>query len=551
MKPLIATLLSTALLLAGSDSSASLPAGATATAAKPNLDAPPADVITLPDGSSNLKLTVNESAIVQHGLTIRRVSVANSDIAEAVAVSANEVLVNGKAPGETSLILWDARGDRTRYEVQVEANESKIDAVRRELSQELTGQNVSLTLEEGNVFLRGTVNDVVAADRATAIASTLGKVINLLRVTVPARESQVLLKVRFANVDRSATLQLGTNLFTLDRNKNIATTTTGQFGTPPAFDFTQSPPKITISNLLNVFYYRPDINLGAIIQALQARQLLEILAEPNLLTMSGRPASFLAGGEFPFPTLQGGAAGIGQITIQFKEFGIRLNFVPTITPRGTIHLEVSPEVSSLDYANGLTVNGFTMPGLSTRRVRTELELESGQSFVIAGLLDNQVTESLNKIPGLANIPLFGKLFQSRNVTKNNTELLVMVTPELVGPIPAGVKPPEVKMPMSFLNGTAAAAPQNPGPAVTGPLPPVPHPDSLPIEEMKEWSQSSSTSSNNGNNSNPATPVQALPAAVPPVQASPSQTSPQASPPQTSPPPATGTGSQPNPGGSSH
>ncbi|MBV9157332.1 MAG: type II and III secretion system protein, partial [Acidobacteriaceae bacterium] len=183
-----------------------------------------------------------------------------------------------------------------------------------------------------------------------------------------------------------------------------------------------------------------------------------------------------------------GAAGLGQITISFKEFGVRLNFLPTITPRGTIHLLVTPEVSSLDYANGLTVSGFTIPGLDTRRVQTEIELENDQSFVIAGLLDNQVTESLNKIPGLGNIPLLGKLFQSRSLNKNNTELLVMVTPELVGPIPAGVKPPVVKMDAPFMTGTAAAPPQNPGPAVTSPLPPPVKRDSLPVEQMKSLNE---------------------------------------------------------------
>jgi pilus assembly protein CpaC len=216
--------------------------------------------------------------------------------------------------------------------------------------------------------------------------------------------------------------------------------------------------------------------------------------------MSGRPASFLAGGEFPFPTLQGGGAGVGQVTIQFKEFGIRLNFLPTVTARGTINLVVTPEVSSLDYANGLTVSGATIPGLATRRVQTEVELENGQSFVIAGLLDNQITETLNKIPGLASIPLLGKLFQSRALLKNNSELLVMVTPELVGPIQAGAKLPEVKMEIPFLKGTAPAPPQTPGPQITGPLPPLPKRDSLPIEEIKRLSE---PTSGNGGPSTPA------------------------------------------------
>lgn len=525
MKVVIATFVYTALLLAtppgppqglSSDiASSALPLSSTEKQAS--------GVIAPPNASSDLTITVDQSAVVDHGTAIRRVSVANGEIAEAVAVSSTELLVNGKTPGETSLILWDAKGDRTRFEVRVVANGSKIEAVRRELRQELAGQDVSLSLENGNVFLRGTVKEVNAADRALAIASTLGKVVNLLRVLVPAGDPQILLKVRFANIDRAATSQLGINLFSTAA-KGVGSATTGQFGAAPTFTLSPPPTSATVTNLLNLFFYRPDLNFGAMIQALEAKSLLQILAEPNLLTISGRPASFLAGGEFPFPTLQGGGAGVGQVTIQFKEFGIRLNFLPTVTARGTIDLVVTPEVSSLDYANGLTVSGATIPGLATRRVQTEVELENGQSFVIAGLLDNQITETLNKIPGLANIPLLGKLFQSRTLAKNNSELLVMVTPELVGPIPAGSKPPEIKMDLPFLKGTAPTAPQNPGPQVTGPLPALPSRDSLPIEEIKALGQP--TSSNSGlNNSPPNFPIQPAATSAPAAFSQPASTGP--------------------------
>src|SRR5262249_24555115 len=153
--------------------------------------------------------------------------------------------------------------------------------------------------------------------------------------------------------------------------------------------------------------------------------------------INGKPASFVSGGEFPYPTLQGGGAGLGAVTISFREFGIRLQFLPTVTPRGTIRLQVTPEVSSLDFAHGLTFQGFSIPALATRRIQTEIELESGQSFAIAGLLDNRLTENLSKIPGLAQIPLLGKLFQSRSTPRQNGELLVLVTPEVVRPIPQG------------------------------------------------------------------------------------------------------------------
>ena len=429
-----------------------------------------------------LTLTVNKTLILDEPAGIRRISIANGDIAEAAAASTHEILLNGKAPGDTTLLVWDPRGARQTYEVHVQANTVKIDTVREELTREV-GPDVSLSVEDGYVFLRGTVKDIVSADRAQTIAATMGKVVNLLRVVVPESEPQILLKVRFADLDRSTNLQLGLNIMSFNQ-KGLGYSSTNQFGQPPIFNLGNQSSNVTFQSLLNLFYYNPSLNLGAVLQALQAKNVLQILAEPNLLTVSGRPASFLAGGEFPFPTLQGGAAGVGQITIQFKEFGVRLNFLPTITPRGTIHLEVKPEVSSLDYSNGLTINGFTIPGLSTRRVQTEVELESGQSFVLAGLLDNQMTEQLDKIPGIGNIPILGKLFQSKSLTKSNSELLVVVTPELVRPIPSGLKPPEVKFPVPFLEGSAHP-PQTPGPDVTGPASRLPSVGTLPVEQMKE------------------------------------------------------------------
>ncbi len=446
---------------------------------------------------------VNKSNILENAAGVKRISVANPEVAEAVAVSKTEVLINGKAAGDTSLVLWDQKGGRTMFTVHVTLNDSRPDAVRTELQRELNGQNVSFDYSNGSVFLRGVVNDVTAADRATAIASTLGKVVNLLNVKVPEAEPQILLKVRFANVDRTAAQQLGFNLISTGATNTIGAVSTGQFGQQPTFDFTQNPFTTTFHDLLNVFLFRPDLNLGAAIEALEQKQVVQILAEPNLLTVSGRPASFLAGGEFPYPTLQGGGAGVGQITIQFREFGIRIHFEPTITPRGTIRLAVTPEVSSLDYANGLTVSGYTVPGLDVRRVQTEVDLANGQSFVIAGLLDNRTTQNLSKIPGLSSIPLLGKLFESRTITKTNTELMVLVTPELVQPLPAGSKTPDVKMPKPFMKGTVPSAPQNP--VVPGAA--LPQATTLPVEMLRNWSAPDpATAGPNGNSGSGIKPL---------------------------------------------
>jgi pilus assembly protein CpaC len=432
--------------------------------------------------SRDLAVTVGKSVLVDSVPNIERVSVANGDLAEAVAITPHEVLVNGKAAGETSLIVWQQGGNRLFFDLTVQRNEARVDAVRRAITEELGNQDVTIDLQETNVFVRGTVKNLTSANRAVEIASTIGKPINLLRVAVPETDAQILLKVKFADVDRSTAEQLGINLFSTGAGNTPGSVSTGQFS-PPLVNAT-SGSTVTLSQALNVFLFRPDLNLGATIAALQSRNLLQILAEPNVLAINGHNASFLAGGEFPYPTLQGGGAGLGAVTIAFREFGVRINFTPVITPRGTIRLSVTPEVSSLDYANGLVFQGFTIPGLATRRVQTEIELNDGQSFAIGGLLDNRDTETFNSIPGLSQIPFFGKLFRSRQINKSNAELLVMVTPELVRPIPRGQATPDLNRPGKFLPpNTSSTPPQTPGPEVTGPVPPPSTPAPIPVEDL--------------------------------------------------------------------
>jgi pilus assembly protein CpaC len=440
-------------------------------------------------GARELFVTVGKSLLVDSPTVIRRVSIANPAVADAIATTPREILVNGKGPGETSLIVWQENGNRLIFDLLVQASTARLDAINRELQQELADEKVSITLEDGIPFLRGTARDLTSADRAVAIASTLGKPVNLLRVDVPPVEAQILIKVRFVDVDRTHSTQLGLNLFSTGATNTIGAVSTGAFPAPtlsttPSSAGSPSTTNFSLTNALNLFFFRPDLNLGATIEALQANSWLEILAEPNVLTSNNRTASFLAGGEFPFPTLQGGGAGLGAVTIQFREFGVRINFTPTVTPRGTIRLQVAPEVSSLDFANGLTFEGFTIPALSTRRVQTDIELESGQSFAIGGLLDNRVTDTLSKIPGLGDIPFFGKLFRSRNLQKTNSELLIIVTPEIVRPIPAGQPLPTLKFPEKLLEpNTAATAPRTPGIETTGPVPVRPPQPSMPVEQL--------------------------------------------------------------------
>ncbi len=428
-----------------------------------------------------LVLTVGKSLVLNSAAPIERVAVGFGDIAEARVTSPQEVLLDAKAPGETSLILWQQGGGKVFYDLTVRPNtaaaQAKMDGVRRALQAQLPGQDINAQIENDNVFLTGTAKDVSSAERAATIAGTAGKVVNLLNVNVPSSEPQILLKVQFATIDRVASLQLGANLVALGGGNNIGRITTQQFTPPTITQNAGQPPTMTLSDALNIFLFRPDLNLAATIEALQTENRVQILAEPNVLAINNKPASFLAGGEFPFPILQGGGGGIGTVTVAFREFGVRLGFLPMLTPRGSIRLDVMPEVSALDFSHGLTVQGFTVPGLTVRRVQTEIELQAGQSFAIAGLMDKSLTDTIEKIPLLSQIPLLGKLFQSKLQNKSNTELLVIVTPQIVNPIPAGQPLPQLNFPLPFMaaDGTVntsaggPVAPPQPAPPATMPF----------------------------------------------------------------------------------
>jgi pilus assembly protein CpaC len=350
---------------------------------------------------------------------------------------------------------------------------------------------VKLSSEGGIIFLRGTVKTLNASERAVKIASTAGKVVNLLNVDVPAADPQILLKVRFASIDRSKGKQLGINFFNLGQGNAVGGVSTGQF-TPPTVtgssgsssgSLSSSGYSAIFSNDLNLLAFFPGLNAGADIQALESKGVVEVLAEPNVLATNGKQASILAGGQYPYPVVQGGSGGSGSsVTITFKEYGVRLNFIPTITPRGTIRLQVAPEVSSLDFSNSVQISGFDVPAISTRKVNTEVELGDGQSFILGGLLDNRETETFQKIPFIGDIPYIGKLFQSISKTKTNTELIVIVTPEIVAPIAAGAVLPELKYPEGFLPPNSNIPMHNPDGKTAANTPASP-PAAIPVEKL--------------------------------------------------------------------
>jgi pilus assembly protein CpaC len=215
---------------------------------------------------------------------------------------------------------------------------------------------------------------------------------------------------------------------------------------------------------------------------MELRGVSQVLAEPNVMATNGKEASFLAGGEFPYPTVSGGTGGLAAVTISYQQYGIRLNFIPTITPRNTIRLQVAPEVSALDYSNSVEISGFEVPGLTVRKVNTEVELQDGQSFMIGGLLDKTVSDTFQKIPFLGDIPILGKLFQSESKTKNDTELIVVVTPEIVGPIPAGTPIPQLHQPDKWLPPNSNIPMHEPD-AKTAETTLPPSPPTIPVESL--------------------------------------------------------------------
>jgi pilus assembly protein CpaC len=341
-------------------------------------------------------------------------------------------------------MIWEGDKAPERFDVNVVADTTILDTFRKELRAAYPGVAVSGNAE--TLVLTGSVPDATESKRIQALASTHTKTVtNLLQTPAPPEPRQILLSVRFAAIDRVQLAEFGFNLFSTN-SAGVGTSSTEQFQ-QPRFTQLQFPnggtaatPSVNFADLLNLFVFRPDLNLGATIRMMQSKNLLQILAEPNLICVEGKDASFLAGGQFPFPTINAtttGGAISPVLTVQFKKFGVQLDFTPTITASGSINLKVAPEVSSLDFQNAVTVQGVTIPALSTRRAETEVILKDGETFAIAGLIDNRVTQLINKVRGLGDIPILGQLFRSRSTNKSTEELLVLITPHLVRPLAAG------------------------------------------------------------------------------------------------------------------
>jgi pilus assembly protein CpaC len=423
-------------------------------ASQENPPAPPPATASAPEtpGSAPLRVMVGKSLLLKTPVRLKRVSVTDPTVADALVVTPTQVLVNGLSPGEVSLLIWDEVERSQSFDLRVDVD---ITTASEEMHRLFPDERISVSPSRSAIVLSGHVTTEDVAKHAGALASAYSKnVVNVLTFG-PVGAEEVLLEVKFAEVDRTALTQLGINMFSTGAGNTIGSVTTGQFGGISGLgSINQTPgaPSSTtanVPNLLNMFFFNPQVHLGAVIQALQARNLLQILAEPNLVAVNGKEASFLAGGEFPFPVVQPGAGGIATVSVQFREFGVRLKFTPVIQPNGNIHLRVAPEVSTLDFADAVTVSGTTIPAISTRKADTEFELQDGQSFVIAGLMDNRVTNLYNRIPGLGDIPILGNFFRSKSAQKSNSELMVLCTVRRVSPT---AQPPQGPAnPEPFLN----------------------------------------------------------------------------------------------------
>jgi pilus assembly protein CpaC len=422
-----------------------------------------ANFTSAPDGmdlrdvsaTTTLHIVLGRSTVLRGVAALKRIYVGNPAVLQSFTAGPSEIVLTGKSSGVSSLVIWDTLGHSRLYTVSVDIDPEDL---RNTLKDAYPTSHIAVDGHEGRIYLSGTVPGQEVADGAAKLAAPYAKdVVSSIRI-VQVHGKQVQLKLRIVEVDRSKMEQYGVNLLGTSNNTpwNV---TTGQFPstitqtaagtqTTSATGATTTQPTTTttVSNMLNLFLFSNKFNIGTTIQDLEQKQILQVLAEPTLTAMSGEAAKFLSGGEFPYPTVQGGTAGTAaSVSISFRPYGVKVDFTPTVNPDGTILLKVAPEVSTLDYANAVTISGFVVPALSTRRAETEVEIRSGQSFELSGLLDHRTTETLSQIPGISKVPILGKLFITKSYSHSVVELVVMVTATVVDPLTDMAVPAEPEM----------------------------------------------------------------------------------------------------------
>ena len=411
---------------------ADAPPSSTTQPAADETDALPLISSGLDAKGNSVTLTVNQSRLIALRVTPKVVDVTQPDVVLTKFVPPKSVVLTGLKPGAAQLVVWDDKGRSQAVDVTALAD---IGGLQAALKRVLPDVSVDVTSVNGALVLRGHVPSARVADQVVQIATPYAnKVINLLEVR---GGQQVTLQVRFAEVSRSAIEALGVN-FGIEGRSGFGASIIGQV--EPFGVAASAVPDTTILGIPNPtsavtafgHFTSGKTAFDVFLTAMKQNNLLRVLAEPNLTTMSGQQATFLAGGEFPYPVPQSGAAGGGgtAITIEFKQFGVRLNFTPVVLGDGRIRLQVSPEVSDLDFTHALQLNGFTIPAITSRNASTVVELSEGQTLALAGLLNTRVNATNTATPLLGDLPIIGALFRSVRYERDETELVVLVTPQL-------------------------------------------------------------------------------------------------------------------------
>ena len=389
------------------------------------------DVIQFRNRSQTVHVTVGRSVVIQTEDRLHKIYISNPAVLDSYTVNPHQVMISAKAAGVSTLAIWDEQGHCRLYNVVADID---VAGLRDALEAAFPHEHIEAVARQNRVTLTGVVTAKEDMARAAQMAAGYSKVVTDSLVLDPPHREEVRLKVRFAEVDRTRARQLGFNF--IEGNRTSAVIGTQQF--PSFSNYTlggsSATTSIKVDNPLNLLLYNSDLNMGAAIQALENDQVLQILAEPTITSLSGVTASFLSGGQFPFPVVQGGTGGLASVSVQFKPYGVRLTFTPYVNPDGTIRLKVAPEVSALDYSNSVQISGYTVPAVATRRATTEVELRNGQSFAISGLLDHRLTDDFSHMPEIAKIPVLGWLFKSKQTQASTTDLIVIVTPTIVNPL---------------------------------------------------------------------------------------------------------------------
>ncbi len=427
--------------VAGGAAAASTAGGSTGSASAAGSPAVTFRVSAQVNSGQLITVPVNQGVLVDFSVPLKEIRVANGTVAEATATAPTQLLISGKSFGTTQLIAWTEGGQQHVFTI---ACDLELDRLQASIRTVAPRAGVRATGVLNSVLLTGTAPDTETAEKIAQIAQIYSpQVVNHIKV---AGTQQVLLRCTVAEVNRTATRQLGFNGWLGGENfrdvfavNQIDGINPANIGAAAGANIRQNVPFLTgtdgipLTGTPQLSLGFPRVQMQVFIQALRENGLLRVMAEPNLVAISGHEASFLAGGEFPIPVPQNSGGGV-SITIDYREFGVRLRFTPVVLSESTIRLRVAPEVSEPDFSTAVTLSGFVVPGLTQRRAETTVELGAGQTFAIGGLLSERTRATSRKVPALGDVPVLGQLFSSVRYQQEETELIILVTPELVAPI---------------------------------------------------------------------------------------------------------------------